>query len=249
MNSRISLKEGERIDDLQISGLQIIQDPKRFCFGMDAVLLSGFVKCKSGDNILDIGTGTGILPLLLSAKTEAAHITGIEIQPESAEMAERSVKLNEEILGGRVSIIQGDIKEAGKFFAPASFEDVVCNPPYKKAGSGIINESEANAAARHEIYCVLDDIALQSSRLLKDKGKLFMVHRPDRLSEICVTLSKHRLEVKRMRFVYPFVDREPEMVLIEASRNGREGMKVEKPMILFESPGVYTEEIKRDYRF
>ena len=249
MEGKVKLKAGERIDDLQLSGLKIIQDPSRFCFGMDAVLLSGFVKAKEGANILDIGTGTGILPLLLSAKTKAAHITGLEIQEESAEMAERSLKLNSDILNGRLDIVRGDIKEAGKLFAPASFEVICCNPPYKKAGSGIINPHDAKAVARHEIYCTFDDIAKQAYMLLKGGGKLFIVHRPERLPELCITLSQRRLEVKRMRFVYPFADREPEMVLIEAAKDGKSGMKAEKPLIIYESEGVYSAEIKRDYGF
>ena len=241
------LKEKERLDDLQLSGLKIIQNPEKFCFGMDAVLLSGFVRTRKGELLLDIGTGTGILPLLLSAKTECAHLTGLEIQEESADMARRSVAINH--LEDRISIVTGDVREAGQIFAPASFDCITCNPPYMIGKHGITNPDAPKAIARHEILCTFEDVAAAAALLLRSGGKFFLVHRPFRLSEIMVTLTKHHLEPKRMRLVYPYVDKEPNMVLIEAVRGGNSRMTVESPLIIFESQGNYTKEIREKYGY
>lgn len=243
----IELKDGERLDDLQRNGYQIIQHPEKFCFGMDAVLLSGFVKVKKEDHVLDLGTGTGIIPILLSAKTQAGHLTGLEIQEESADMARRSVLLND--LQDRIEIITGDIKEAGSIFAPASFEVVTCNPPYMTAEHGLLNPNECKAIARHEICCTLEDVIAAAARVLKTGGKLYMVHRPFRLAEIIRTMAAYGFEPKRLRMVYPYADQEPNMLLIEAARGGKSGMIVEKPLIINEAPGVYTREITELYSF
>ena len=241
MEQKNLLKENERIDDLQRNGYRIIQDPERFCFGMDAVLLSGFAAVKDGARVLDLGTGTGIIPILLSAKTGAAHLTGLEIQADSADMAGRSVALNG--LEEKIDIVTGDIKEAGRIFDAASFDVITCNPPYMIGRHGLKNPDDAKAIARHEILCTLEDVAEQTAKLLKPGGKFFLVHRPFRLAEIIVTLKKYKLEPKRMQLVYPFVDKEPNMVLLEAARGGRPRMTVEKPLIVFREPGVYTDEI------
>ncbi|MBR1470106.1 MAG: tRNA1(Val) (adenine(37)-N6)-methyltransferase [Lachnospiraceae bacterium] len=214
---------------------------------MDAVLLSGFVRVPGGAALLDMGTGTGILPLLLSAKTPAGRITGLEIQPESADMARRSVELNG--LSEKIRIITGDIKEADRIFGAASFEVISCNPPYIAGGAGLQNPDAPRAIARHEICCTFLDVAEQAAKLLVPGGKLFVVHRPDRLSELLVTLTGCGLEPKRLRIVYPFADKEPNMVLIEAARGGRKGITLEKPLIIYEAPGRYSEEIRRDYGF
>ncbi len=243
----IELKDKERLDDLQRNHYQIIQHPEKFCFGMDAVLLSGFAGAKKGDHILDLGTGTGIIPILLSAKTEAEHLTGLEIQEESADMARRSVLLND--LQDRIEIITGDIREAGRIFAPASFEVVTCNPPYMIAEHGLVNPDEPKAIARHEILCTLEDVMTASAKVLKPGGKLYMVHRPFRLAEIVRVMSSYRLEPKRLRMVYPYVDKEPNMLLIEAVRGGKSGMTVERPLIIHQAPGVYTKEISELYGF
>ena len=246
-NRDIPLKENERVDDLQRNGYCIIQDPARFCFGMDAVLLSGFATLKDGARVLDLGTGTGIIPILLEAKTNAAHLTGLEIQADSAEMAARSVALNgrEE----KIDIVTGDIKEADKLFDAASFDVITCNPPYMIGQHGLQNPSDAKALARHEILCKLEDVVSKAAVLLVPGGKFFLVHRPFRLAEIIVTLTKYKLEPKRMRLVYPFVDKEPNMVLLEAVRGGRSRMTVEKPLIVYEEPGVYTPEIYEVYGY
>ena len=247
MEQKNLLKENERIDDLQRNGYRIIQDPDRFCFGMDAVLLSGFATVKDGARVLDLGTGTGIIPLLLSAKTGAAHLTGLEIQADSADMARRSVALNG--LEEKIDIVTGDIKEAGRIFDAASFDVITCNPPYMIGRHGLKNPEDAKAIARHEILCTLEDVAEQTAKLLKPGGKFFMVHRPFRLAEIMVTLKKYKLEPKRMQLVYPFVDKEPKMVLLEAARGGKPRMTVEKPLIVYREPGVYMAEIYDIYGY
>ena len=243
----VKLKAGERIDELQRNGYQIIQNENGFCFGMDAVLLSGFAKVKKGENALDLGTGTGIIPILLEAKTEGRHFTGLEIQETSADMAQRSVCLND--LNEKVEIVRGDIKEAVDLFGKASFDVVTSNPPYMTGQHGLINPDMPKAIARHEILCTLEDVIGQASALLKENGRFYMVHRPFRLSEIMVTMSRYRLEPKRMKLVYPFVDKEPNMVLIEGLKGGRPRVTVEKPLIVYEKPGVYTSEIYDIYGY
>lgn len=241
------LKENERIDDLQRNNYKIIQDPERFCFGMDAVLLSGFARVPEGAKVLDMGTGTGIIPILLEAKTKALHLTGLEIQPDSADMAGRSVRLNH--LEDKIDIITGDIKEAVSLFGAASFDVVTCNPPYMTEHHGITNEYTPKAIARHELLCNLEDVIGQAAKLLRPGGSFFMVHRPFRLVDIMVLMRQYRLEPKRMKLVYPFADKEPNMVLIEACRGGRPRMTVEKPLIVYREPGKYTDEIYDIYGY
>lgn len=243
----MELLENERIDDLQRNGYRIIQNSKKFCFGMDAVLLSGFVKVAEGGKVLDLGTGTGIIPILLAAKTKADKLTGLEIQPESADMAARSVLLNQ--LQDKINIVEGDIKEADTLFEKSSFDAITCNPPYMIGEHGLKNPGDAKAIARHEILCTLDDVCRVTSRLLKPGGHFFMVHRPFRLSEIIQTMIKYKIEPKRMRLVYPFVDEEPNMVLIEGVRGGKPRMTIEKPLIVYKEQGVYTEEIINVYGY
>lgn len=243
----IELKQGERLDELQKNNYKIIQNPEKFCFGMDAVLLSGFARVKAGARVLDLGTGTGIIPILLEAKTEAAHLTGLEIQPESADMARRSVALNG--LEKKIDIVRGDIKEADKIFEAASFDVITCNPPYMIGHHGLQNVQDSKAIARHEILCTLEDVIRVSGKLLRPGGNLFLVHRPFRLSEIIVTLTKYRIEPKRMQMVYPYADKEPNMVLLEANRGGNPRMKVEKPLIVYKEQNVYTEEIYDIYGY
>jgi tRNA1Val (adenine37-N6)-methyltransferase len=241
------LHPGERIDDLELCGLKIIQDPERFCFGMDAVLLSGFAEAHEGDRVLDLGTGNGIIPILMSAKTKAEHLTGLEIQEDSADIARRSVALNG--LEDRIDIVTGDIKEAALIFKAASFDVITSNPPYMIAEHGMQGSNEAKIIARHEVMVSLDEVVMAAAKLVRTGGSFFMVHRPFRLPEIIRTLSAHDLEPKRMRLVYPYVDREPNMVLIQAVRGGRPRMSVEKPLIIYERQGVYSEEMVRDYGF
>lgn len=243
----IELKPGERVDELQRNGYRIIQNENGFCFGMDAVLLSGFARVKKGEQALDLGTGTGIIPILLEAKTEGEHFTGLEIQETSADMAGRSVRLND--LDQKVSIVKGDIKEATDLFGKASFDVVTSNPPYMTGQHGLVNPDMPKAIARHEILCTLEDVISQASALLKENGRFYMVHRPFRLAEIMVMMSRYRLEPKRMKLVYPFADKEPNMVLIEGLKGGRPRITVEKPLIVYQKPGVYTDEIYDIYGY
>ena len=238
------VKTGERVDDLQ-NGFYVIQNQNKFCFGMDAVLLSGFARIRKGDHVLDMGTGTGIIPILLKSKTKGEHFTGLEIQEECADMATRSVQYNG--LESAVDIVCGDIKEAAGIFGAASFDVVTSNPPYMIGAHGLQNPYMAKAIARHEVLCTLGDVVSQASKVLKDRGRFFMVHRPFRLAEIFSVLTRYKLEPKRMQLVYPYIDREPNMVLIEALKGGNSRITVEKPLIVYEKPGVYTKDILEIY--
>lgn len=239
------LKDHERLDDLQRGGLFIIQDPASFCFGMDAVLLSAYVDPTSRGRALDLGTGTGIIPLLLSDRTDLSFLAGLEIQPESAGRAGRSVRLNG--LEDRIRIIEGDIKEADQIFPAASFDVVTSNPPYMIGGHGLPGARRDLYIARHEALCGFEDVARAAALLLKPSGHFYLVHRPFRLAEVITTLCRLHLEPKRMRLVHPFADREPNMVLLDCVRGGRPRLQVEKPLIVYEEPGVYTREILEIY--
>ena len=237
---KVEIKDYERVDDLHRNGYMLIQDPKRFCFGVDAVLLSGFATAKKGDKVLDLGTGTGVIPILMSAKTNAEHFSALEIQPESAEMAKRSVMLNN--LQDKIDIIEGDIKKAAEIFKPSSFDVITTNPPYMNFEGGLKNNYDPKTIARHEVLCSLDDVAFAAQRLLKFGGKFFMVHRPHRLTDIMCVLREHKLEPKRIRFVQPYADREPNMVLLEAVRSGKPMIKVMPTLVIYNSDGTYTQE-------
>lgn len=233
------LRPGERLDDLQIGGLELIQAPKKFCFGVDAVFLSDFVRIRPGENVLDLGTGNGIIPVLLSAKTEARHITGLEIQADTAEMARRSVAHNH--LEDRIDIVTGDIKEAAELFKPAFFDVITTNPPYMLADHGMRNPDDAKAIARHEVLCSLDDILRESMRLMQDKSRFYMIHRPFRLTEIMIKMHQYKIEPKRIRFVHPYIDKEPAMVLIEGVRGAKPRVTVEPPLIIYDRNGTAEE--------
>ena len=240
-----NLKPEERLDDLQVNGYEIIQHPGKFCFGMDAVLLANFARVKGNERALDLGTGTGIIPILLTAKTDGKNFVGLEIQEESADMARRSVMHNH--LEEQISIVTGDIKEAANIFGPVSFDVITTNPPYMIGNHGITNTSDTKAIARHEVLCTLDDILRESARVLKPKGRFYMVHRPFRLAEILSKMVNVGIEPKRMRFVHPFIDKEPNMVLIEGLRGGNSRLTVEPPLIVYKSPGVYSDELLGEY--
>ena len=241
------LMENERLDDLQRNGLKIIQKTDGFCFGMDAVLLSGFASVKPGERALDLGTGTGIIPLLLSAKTKGDHFTGLEIQTEIMKMAQRSVALNG--LEKKIDIIQGDIKEASRIFGAASFDVVTSNPPYMNDAHGLKNPGDVKAISRHEVLCTLEDVVRERTKALKPGGRFYMVHRPHRLAEIITVMRQYKLEPKRMKFVHPFADKDANMVLIEAVRGGGAWLKLEPPVIVYKEPGVYTDEIYEIYGY
>ena len=240
-----NLLPSERIDDLQRKGYKIIQNTEKFCFGMDAVLLSSFALVKAGEKVLDMGTGTGIIPILLEAKTEGEHFTGLEIQPESAEMAGRSVALNN--LNEKIDIVEGDIKEASNIFGKNIFNVVTVNPPYMNDLHGIKNPDMPKAIARHEVLCTLEDVVREASYVLKQNGRLYMVHRPHRLVEIIQAMKNYKLEPKRIRFVHPYEDKEANMVLIEALKGGKSMVKIEKPLIVYKDVNVYTDELLEMY--
>lgn len=235
----------ERIDDLQINGYRLIQNPDLFCFGVDAVFLSSFAKASKSENVLDLCTGNGIIPILMAAKTQALHLTGLEIQEESASLARRSISLND--LDDRVSIIKGDIKNISDYIKPSSFNVVTVNPPYMTADHGLVNDYSPKAIARHELECSLDDVLQASAYALKPNGRLYMVHRPHRLEDIMVLMRKHKIEPKHMRFIHPYVDKEPTMVLIEGRLGGGSNMRVDPPLIIYSAPSVYSEEVQNIY--
>ncbi len=237
------LRAGERLDDLQRCGYWIIQNPGKACFGMDAVLLSDFTRVRPGENVLDLGTGTGILPILLAAKTQGGHFTGLEIQTEMAEMADRSVRLNG--LEEKIGIVEGDLRTASEIFGQNVFDVVVSNPPYLKEGRE--NEERSRALSRHEILCTLGDVIRETSRVLKPGGKFFLVHRPERLPEILEALQRNRLEPKRMRLVHSCSGKEASLVLLESVRGGHPGLKVEAPLIVCERPGIRSRELRKIY--
>lgn len=243
----IPLKEGERVDDLQRSGYRIIQKADGFCFGMDAVLLSGFARAKKGALVLDLGTGTGIIPLLMRAKTEAAKYKALEILPEMAEMAARSVALNG--LQETIKIVEGDICRASSLFGFDVFDVVTSNPPYMPAGRGLVNPDRQKAAARHEVFCTFEDVAREAAKTLKPGGHFYLVHRPARLSEFFETLRRYGLEPKRMQFVHPYKDKEANMVLIEAVLDGKPYLRLEPPIVVYREPGQYTDEIYEIYGY
>ena len=239
------LREGERLDDLQRDGLQLIQNPAWFCFGMDAVLLSAFARVNEGDRVLDLCTGNGVIPLLLSARTKGGHFTGLEIQEDIAEMAERSVRFNH--VEDRVRIDCGDVCRAIEIYGASQFEAVTVNPPYLTETGGLINPTDHKAVARHELRLTLQDVIGQARGLLVPGGHFFMVHRPFRLAEILHGMVEAGLEPKRLRMVHPQAEKEPNMILIEGVRGGNPGVIVEKPLVIYQENGVYTDEVRELY--
>jgi len=242
----ILLEENERIDDLEYKGLKIVQNKKGFCFGIDSVLLSDFAKdIKKDAKVLDLGTGTGIISILLCGKTNLQHITGVEIQEDVYKMAKKSIELNN--LEDRFEIINEDIKRISKIFPANSFDAIVTNPPYKKENTGLISKDETQLISRHEVMCNIDDIARISSYLLKSNCSIYLVHRPDRLIDIIEALRKYKLEPKIMRFIYPKINKEPNLVLIKATKGAKQFLKMEKPLIVYNEEGTYTNEILEIY--
>ncbi|GAA3645477.1 tRNA1(Val) (adenine(37)-N6)-methyltransferase [Asaccharospora irregularis] len=240
----IPLKETERIDDLQLKGLKLIQDKNGFCFGVDAVLLANFAKVKKGANVADLGTGTGIIPILIAGKSEAKNIVGVEIQEDVYEMATRSVKLNS--LEDRVKIINTDIKTVDKELEINNYHVVTSNPPYMHA-DGIKNPNDKKAISRHEVKCNLEDVIKAASRLVMPRGKFFMIHRPTRLVDIITLGRKYRLEPKVIQFVHPKPKKAPNLVLVEFVKDGKPELKILDPLYVYGEDGEYTKELKDIY--
>ena len=236
----------EQIDTLK-NGYKIIQDSERFQFGIDAVLLADFAakEMHGGDSVIDLGTGTGIIPLLMAKKCDSASFTGLEVQKESADMAERSVGLN--AMESRIRIVNGDLCQVDQQFSRHSFNIVTCNPPYMIDDHGKGNDLDAKTIARHEVLCTLEDVVAAADYLLATHGKFFMIHRPFRLPEIFESLAAHKLEMKRMRLIQPFAGKEPNMVLIEARKNAKRRLTIEPPLIVRDDNGEYTVEVQDIY--
>ena len=242
----VELKENERIDDLEFKGLKIIQNEKGFCFGMDSVLLSDFAKnMKNNSTVLDLGTGTGIIPILLCGKTNLKKVVGIEIQQDVANMAKRSSQLNN--LQDRFEVVNTNIINLKNIYEKQSFDVIVTNPPYKKENTGITNENEAKLISRHEITANLEDFISISKDLLKDKGEFYMVHRPERLVDILSLMRKYKIEAKILKFVSPNRNKEPNLILIKGIKNANSFLRVEKNLYVYNEDGKYTNEILKIY--
>ena len=240
------LRENERIDDLGIKNLKIIQNKEGFCFGIDSVLLSDFAKdIKKDSMVMDLGTGTGIIPILLCGKTKLKKVIGVEIQKEVCEMAKRSIELNN--LEDKFQILNENILDLEKIYSENTFDVIVTNPPYKKMNTGILNENEKKLISRHEYKANLEDFLKVSKRLLKDKGEFYMVHRPERLVDILFIMRKYKIEPKNIRFVFSNKNKEPKLVLIKGIKNANPFLKIEKNLYIYDEDGNYTKEINNIY--
>lgn len=241
----IQIRENERIDDLQYRGLKIIQNTEGFCFGVDAVLLANFADIKKKARVVDLGTGTGIIPVLIAGKTEAASVVGLEIQPSMAEMAARSVLLNQ--LQDRVKIVQGDIRESVELFGAAQFDVVTTNPPYMNGGGGLVNPSDMKAISRHELLCTLEDVIKAGSRLLQPGGQFAMVHRPERLVDILCLMRSYQIEPKWIRFVHPSPYKKSNLLLVKGTKGGNPQLKMMDPLYVYDGQGKFSREIDEIY--
>ncbi|WP_141336431.1 tRNA1(Val) (adenine(37)-N6)-methyltransferase [Paenibacillus sp. tmac-D7] len=244
MEQSVPVYERERIDDLLTQDLKIIQSEDVFSFSLDAVLLARFCSVPTRGRMIDLCTGNGVIPLLLTTRTRA-HITAVEIQPRLAEMAQRNVKLNR--LDAQIDIRQGDLRGAVQEIGHGLFDAVTVNPPYLPVPNGEQNINEHVAAARHELFCTLEDVIRVSSRLVRTGGKVAMVHRPSRLVEICTLMREYRLEPKRIRFVHPRADHEANMVLIEGMRDGKPEIRTLPPLIVYKNQNEYSDELMDVY--
>lgn len=242
----MELKENERIDDLEYKGLKLIQDINGFCFGVDSVLLSDYAKnIKKGAKVIDIGTGTGIVSILLCEKTNLEKIYGIEIQEDVAQMAMRSAKLNH--LEQKFEVININIKDVFLKLNKYEFDVVVTNPPYKKMDTGVKSADKKQLISRHEVECTLEDVIEKASKLLKDLGEFYMVHRAERLVDIMCLLRKYKLEPKNIRFVHSKAEDKPTLILVRAVKGAKEFLKIDKPLVIYNKNGEYTDEILEIY--
>lgn len=243
----MNLLPDERIDDLQRklpdgTELKIIQNPNWFCFGIDAVLLSAFADIKPGDDVMDLGTGTGIIPLLLAAKTDAKHIDALEIQQEVGEMAKRSVMLNR--LDDKITVINANLVD---YKTTKQYNAVVCNPPYKTADTGLVNPRDKLKISRHEVCCTLHDVVKTAARILKPMGRFSLIHRPERLADIMYEMRTQKVEPKRIRYVYSNIEKPPVMVMVEGRKCAKPYIKTEPPLVVYNKDGSYTDEVLKIY--
>ncbi|KNZ69182.1 type 11 methyltransferase [Thermincola ferriacetica] len=240
-----NLKPGERLDDLVRNDLKIIQRPGSFCFSIDAVLLANFASVKKGDLIVDLGTGSGVIPILLTTRQQVDHIIGIDIQAEAVDRAVRSVTGNG--LQGLITIREGDIRNASAELGLGKFDLVTANPPYLPAGQGKINLNKEIALARHELCCSMEDVLREGARLLNSNGRLAMVHRPERMVDIIFTMKRYGLEPKRLQLVYPALGKKPNILLIEAIKGAMPGLEALEPLLVYDEQGNYTKELMEIY--
>lgn len=244
MNIKL-VREDETLDDLQLNGLHVIQKRDGFRFGVDAVLLANFAEIKKDNRVVDLCSGTGIIPFIIAGKTKASSITGIEIQNEMVEMANRSIRFNN--LENRVNFINGDLKDIDLLKSIPKADVVTVNPPYKLCNSGIINPNDKIAIARHEIACNLEDVIIACKTLLKDNKRMYMIHRPDRLADIIMLMRKHKIEPKRIQMIHPNTKKAPNIVLVEGQRDGGAFLKWEPPIYVYNDNGGYSEQIDKIY--
>lgn len=240
-----ALFNGERIDDIGFGTLRLIQKPNAFCYGIDAVLLADYAKLKKQSRVCDLGTGTGIVPLILSHKTEASDIWGVEVQQESYERAVRNVELNQ--LSSYLHMLHSDVLHVKKHFEQGSFDAVVSNPPYMGRVAGLKNEEVEKTIARHETTAGLEEFMAAAAFLLRERGDFYIVHRPSRLVDLCELGRKYRLEPKHMRFVSPNRNKKPNILLVHFVKYGNAELKLEEPLFVYEEDGSYTEQIKKIY--
>lgn len=245
MDGTLLQNEFERIEHLGSSGLSIIQDKRLFCFGMDAVLLSHFANVKKGGRVCDLGSGNGIIPLLLYAKKPPCLITGVEIQNSGAELFRRNIALNK--LCDIITVLEGDLRHVSSLLPKASFDYVTCNPPYKQDKSGIKSKADALSVAKHEILCTLDDVLKSASYLLRFGGRFSMVHRPNRLCDIISAMRKYNIEPKKMQFVHSKADKPPVLLLIEGQKGSGAFLNILPPLVIFNEDGSHTEELNKIY--
>lgn len=231
----------EKIEDLGIKGYRIIQEKEGFCFGSDAVLLSKFAKVKKGSRGLDLCTGTGVIPVLTYALYGPAAIDAVEIIPRVADMAARTMELNG--LSEIIRVKNADLKDAPEIYGSRVFDFVTCNPPYMNSGGGIVNPKDELAVSRHEILCTLDGVVRSAAKCLKQTGRLFMVHRADRLCDVVCAMRKYKIEPKRLAVVYPNSAGAANLILIEGLMNGRPQLKLEKPVFMYDDAGNYLQNI------
>ena len=246
MDSKLKyIKEDETIDDLQLKDLNLIQKKDGFKFGIDAVLLSDFACIKNKHKVIDLCTGTGVIPFLIYGKYEPQIVYGLEIQEDMVDMAKRSVKLNS--LDEKVFFLNEDLKNIQFLKQLEKFDVVTVNPPYKLNNSGIINPNDKLAIARHEILCNLEDVISAARVLLKDNGRLFMIHRPERLADIFTLMRKYKIEPKRVKMIHPKIGKAPNIVLVEGQRDGGAYLKWDAPLYVYDDNGKYTKEVDSIY--